>query len=508
MSASTFSERPMRRIGQLPFLVILTGVAGLSMLAPMALAVRLDDYFTARVFLQSGLLILVLTGLIAVASVNHRPRNDARRYLVALFQAFLLLPFPLALPLVFLIPEAGFFALWFEMLSSLTTTGATLFDRPTLLSEPIHLWRALVAWMGGLLMLVCAVAILAPLNLGGFEIGQGDGRRGAGGAARVTLDMSDRLVATLMRLGPVYLGVTALLALALLLAGERSFHAVVLAMSTLSTSGITGEAAGDGIGSGVVGEMLIFLFLIFAVTRASFTPGGLRALGRDHEFRLMAAFVIALPAFLFLRHWIGAYGSAAQNDLSAALSALWGAVFTTLSFLTTTGFVSLDWQAAENWSGLPAPQIVLIGLSVIGGGVATTAGGVKLLRIYALFKHGQRELQRLSFPHSVAGAGTRARRIRREGAYLAWMFFMLFAISTAVLLQALTLTGLSFEEAMAFAVSALSTTGPLAAAVLETGRDYADLNDAALALLGGAMVLGRLETLAIVALFNPDFWRA
>ena len=149
-----------------------------------------------------------------------------------------------------------------------------------------------------------------------------------------------------------------------------------------------------------------------------------------------------------------------------------------------------------------------MGLALIGGGVATTAGGVKLLRVYVLFRHGERELERLVHPNSVGGSGNEARFLRRQGAHVAWIFFMLFAISIAFIMLALSLTGIEFEPAVVLTISAISTTGPLIFVALESGLDYATLPDAAKLILSASMVLGRLETLAIIALFNPEFWRS
>jgi len=208
-----------------------------------------------------------------------------------------------------------------------------------------------------------------------------------------------------------------------------------------------------------------------------------------------------------MRHWFGALEVDDLANASAALSALWGSVFTVISFLTTTGFVSDDWGVARSWSGLSTPGILLMGLVVMGGGVATTAGGLKLLRVYALSKHGAREINRLIHPHSVAGAGRLGRRIRREGAYIAWVFFMLFILAMAAVMLALALTGLGFEQAMILAIAALSTTGPLAQIAGESPIAYIALSDAAKLILSGAMILGRMETLVLIALFNPGFWR-
>ncbi|MCB1367390.1 MAG: TrkH family potassium uptake protein [Rhodobacteraceae bacterium] len=503
----------MNMILRLPFLVILMGIASLAMLVPMALAVRLDDFFTVRVFLDCAGLFLLLTGLIALATVNFRPENTARSHLIALFVAFAGLPVMLAVPLLYLVPDAGFFRLYFEMVSCLTTTGATIFDDPARLSEPVHLWRALVGWLGGLLILVAAISIFAPLNLGGFEVYASRAASDiSGGMTRIrAADAAERLVAFGLRITPIYVTLTVLLAFGLLMSGERAFNAVILAMATLSTSGITAGTGMETSGAGAPGEVLVLLVLILTVSRLVFTAERrsltLAMLFGDKEFRLMLVFITVLPGLLFLRHWYGALEVNEQENAPAALQALWGSVFTTLSFLTTTGFVSAHWDTAQNWSGLGTPGLILLVLAVMGGGVATTAGGVKLLRIYALYKHGMREMQKLAHPSSVGGAGRAARHIRREGAYVAWLFFMLFAVASALVMLALSLAGLDFSESLVYAVAALSTTGPLVPVVLHETSGYADLNQMARAILCLAMIVGRMETLAIIALMNPEFWR-
>jgi trk system potassium uptake protein len=188
--------------------------------------------------------------------------------------------------------------------------------------------------------------------------------------------------------------------------------------------------------------------------------------------------------------------------------AFWGGLFTVASFLSTTGFVSTDWDVARSWSGLEAPGLILMGLAVFGGGVGTTAGGVKLLRVYALFIHGKREMDRLIHPSSIGGAGPAARQLRRQGAPLAWIFFMLFAFSIALGMAAFALTGQSFENALVLTIAALSTTGPLVGVAGDTALRLDLLGDAAKLVFAAAMIIGRLETLALIALLNPDFWRS
>ena len=504
----------MRRVVNLSFVTIVMGLGALAMFVPVLHALALRDWMTARSFFYSGALFLVLTVLIAIASYNTPTRNLARNHLVAMLAVLSALPLMLAVPFYEAVRNTTFLNAYFEMVSSLTTTGATLFPDPGRLAPSVHLWRAIVGWLGGYFTWLTAIAILAPMSLGGFEVtSPASVGRGARQRERTVhrTDPRERLLRFNGQLLPVYAGLTGLLWLLLILAGDTPFVAACHAMAVLSTSGVSPVGGLGAAPSGLLGELMVFFFLFFAISRQTF-GGGLRAgtfrgLGQDREFRMGLFALVAVPLLLFARHWLGAYEVAEQQNFGAALRALWGSVFTVLSFLTTTGFTSGDWAEMRNWSGLQTPGLILAGLAMTGGGVATTAGGVKLLRVYALYKHGLRELEKLYFPSSVGGAGAMARLIRREGAHIAWVFFMLFALSMAVVMAALALTGLNFEESVVLAVAALSTTGPLAGVAAEAPILYNGLGDAAKLILAATMVLGRLETLAIIALMNPGFWR-
>ena len=148
-----------------------------------------------------------------------------------------------------------------------------------------------------------------------------------------------------------------------------------------------------------------------------------------------------------------------------------------------------------------------MGLALIGGGVATTAGGVKLLRVYALYLNGLREMERLVHPSSVSREAAGHKRIQKNGAFIAWIFFMLFALSFALIAVVLSALGVPFDQSVVLSIASLATTGPLIESAAETPIRLIELNDAAKGVLCAAMVLGRLETLAIVALFTPDLWR-
>lgn len=505
------------RIANMPMFLQVLGIAALAMLVPSVHAINLENFSTARAFGYSGLLLVFLVALIALAIGPRNAEFSQRDQLLTLLATYLVLPVFLAVPMHEAIGNTAFFNTWFEMVSSLTTTGATLFDAGDgRLDASIHLWRALVGWLGGFFIWVTAVALLAPMNLGGFEVtGTAEPGENLTQLARRTRTRHamDRMGRVAWQMAPVYVGLTGTLWVLLMMAGDDEFLALCHAMSVLATSGISPLGNGSaGTSAGLAGEALILVFLCFGLTRLVLSRDAgfplARAMTRDPEFRLGLGLALAVTFALFFRHWAGAYEVNEQGNLLAGMRALWGGLFTVLSFLTTTGFVSGYWEAANAWSGLGTPGLILVGLSLIGGGVATTAGGVKLLRVYALYRHGARELSRLVHPNSVAGGGRVARGIRQQGAYIAWIFFMLFAMSLALVIVSLAAFGVRLEDAMVLSIAALSTTGPLAEVASEPAIAYAALGVPAQTILALAMVLGRLETLAIIALFNPDFWRA
>ena len=351
---------------------------------PAIFALVQDDHFTSRSFFYSATLFLFLAVLVGFALGNVRPRLDARNQLLALLASFALLPVMLAVPFYEAVRDTSFVNAYFEMVSSLTTTGATIFEDPDRLADPVHFWRAIVGWLGGFLAWVMAAAILAPMNLGGFEVassrtaGQGATRFSQLGAHATA---SERVARFSSKLLPIYSALTLILWIGLILVGDTPFVAICHAMSTLATSGISPLAGLEEANGGWAGEALIAVFFVFALSRHTFMPAQashqVHRLRQDRELRVGLFFALTIPTLLFLRHWVGAYEVDEQEKIYSVIQALWGSVFTVFSFLSTTGFESKGWTMASDWSGLRTPGVILMGLALIGGGVATTAGGVK-----------------------------------------------------------------------------------------------------------------------------------
>jgi len=504
------------RLLRLPFFPLCLGAIAVGMLVPAGFSAIDRDWPGARDFLSCAVFTGFAAATLGVALGSGTRRIGAGAELRELVACWVLIPVFAAVPMWLRTPFVGFGGAWFDMLCAFTTTGGTVYAEPDKVPPAIHLWRGIMAWFGGLMTLTAAFSVLGPRNLGGIEVSiRSDALPDAAGAGvllqgRSIAPVEDRLLRALRTVLPVYAGLTAAVGLLFSALGQSGISSAVHAMAVLSTSGISPHLQGLAAAASVQGEMCAAVFLVLASTRLTFSParrtGRLRRWTRDPELLLMGFLVAATTLALFLRHWFGALSTDTPETGIDALQALWGSIFTALSFVTTTGFVSAFWQSASDWSGLDNPGLVLLGLCAIGGGAATTAGGIKLIRGYALLRHGYRELERIAQPNSVLATGSRLRGIMREGAFLAWAFVMLYIVAIFAAVIALTMTGMSFEDALIAAIAAISNTGPAFAVVAPGDIDFPRLAESQRAILGVAMVLGRLETLAAISLFSTGTW--
>ena len=240
-----------RRLLDLPLLVILMGIACVAMLMPAGHALALRQLPVARAFFYSGLILVILTAMIAVATANHRPRTTGLSHLATVIGAYLVLPVLAAVPVHQAVPGLSFVDAWFEMISCFTTTGASVLDVAGDSLLPVHFWRAFVGWSGGFFILLSIAAVLAPLGLGGAElmVREADAR---GSLYTRIADPSQRLARMAALFFPPYVAVTACLWVGLLIAGDPALIALSHAMGAVSTSGISAADGLQGAASGVV----------------------------------------------------------------------------------------------------------------------------------------------------------------------------------------------------------------------------------------------------------------
>jgi trk system potassium uptake protein TrkH len=498
-------------------MVALMGMTAAAMVVPAALGFTLREHATARAFLYSASLLAALAGLTYLA-VRRAPGGQGvfSHPFYVLSASYLFVPLFMALPVTEATPGGlPLFDAWFEMVSAFTTTGATALEGD--LPRSLLFWRAMAGWMGGLFVLVYAGALLAPMNMGGFDIVTARSETESAlpewsrkmRATQIEMQSDSglgsnhlgRLWAYIRLIAPAYMGLTLFLWVLLSIQGTPPLVALIQAMSTLSTSGIV---APEPLGFGA--ELLVALFLAFALTRR-FWPGAIipQDAGRvwkDDELRLALGLVLAVSFGL----WAMTGASSFALAPAASLAELWGTGFTALSFLTTAGFVSTI--GAPELTAYAGPGgIVLLGLAMLGGGVATTAGGLKLLRGFALFWQAKHELEKLVHPSGMGGDGPRLRGLRGEGAFSAWLFLMVFILTLSVLVMALVLLGHPLEDALIYASAALTTTGPLADIAGPEPLSFAALSDPARGVMALGMILGRLELLLLLSVLWPRLER-
>ena len=475
------------------------------MLAPAGAALDAGEADIAGAFLLGGLAAIVLATLVGIATANSKPSARASAQFARFGMTLAGLPVLLAVPVVLAVPDAPLLDVYFEMVSCITTTGATAFAGADALHGSIHLWRGIVAWMGGFLFLAAAIGIAAAAQ---EAVWNRDAARVEADSAIAAAERRRALRA--VRLLAAYVLLTSALWSGLAILGEEPMTAMMHAMSTISTSGVSESGAVPRLGGSAAAEILVLAFLLiaassiyFAVAAGSRTAG--TAAGKQELWIAAAIAALACAMLLPLRISIPAY-PAGFEEIADLFRSVLGTAFTAVSFLTTTGFESAVAPEPPNrsWGGYGG--IVLAALALTGGGIFSTSGGIKAYRIHALARLGTAEIRRMVYPSAV-GSDLAKQGLRRDELYSVGALFMLLMIATVLVMLAVAVSGAGFETSVIVAISAVSATGPLAPAVLGSGFSYGDFGAAQQLVLAAAMVCGRLELAALITVLAASLGR-
>ena len=487
-------------------LVITVFFSGIAMIVHAFAGLIENEYNIAQAFLISGLILAVLAIFVGIALANKRPPSTVQSKLLRLATTVIFLPALLSVPLAMCMPSVPKLDIYFEMVSCLTTTGATILPEGEHLSDMIHLWRGSVAWVGGFIVLSTAISLIMPAKTaelaGSASISSG--RNAAYSRGR------NRTVRT-ARLFLAYSGATLLLWTGLAVLGENPLDSLIHAMSIISTSGVSGEGQLAMPGRTVGAEILITLFFILAVTGAFLATATSSSLARttlkSPEFWLAMAIAGLACIFVLIDQASTLPDSVSGFQVAARfIDALIGTVFTTFSFLTTTGFQSAFWVEPPGDTRGNHVGIILTFLALMGGSVISTAGGTKLLRVLALAELGMTEVRKMVHPSS-AGPASGFSGLRKEELIACGALFMLFVLSTVSVTTTLAIAGKDFEPALVIAASMVSSTGPLADTVLGSEISFGEFSDGIKLALAGAMIVGRLELVALIAILAPALRR-
>jgi trk system potassium uptake protein len=475
----------------LRILGILLMIFSLTMAIPLLISWAMGEA-AINAFL-SALSITFLSGLVIwlpVRRERHELRTRDGFIVVALFWTVLslfgALPFYLSQDLQLSMVDSIF-----ESVSGLTTTGATVITGIDLLPKSILYYRQQLQWMGGMGIIVLAVAILPMLGIGGMQLYRAE----TPGPVKDT-KLTPRITETAKALWYIYAGLTVLCLLAYWAAGMSFFDALSHSFSTVAIGGFSTHDASFGYFDSPLIEGIGIFFMIlsganFGLHFVAWQSRGVRHYLADPEFRFYACLLIVISAITC--------ATLIATHSYEPLSALRASLFEVVSIATTTGFATTGFA---NWPSM-LPFLLFL-TAFVGGCAGSTGGGMKVIRILLLSKQGLREVKRLIHPNGVFSIklGQQAVPDRVVGAI--WGFFSVYLLAFVFMLLALLATGLDQVTAWSAVGATLNNLGP---GLGDVAENYSSINDTAKGILSLSMLLGRLEVFTFLVILSPMFWR-
>jgi len=471
---------------------ILLSLFSLTQLPPLLIALWLNET-SLYAFLISFCIILI-TGLLLWLPVRNI-RTDLRLrdgfFIVVLFWAGLGVTG--AIPLILSEqPHLSIADAVFESMSGLTTTGATVITGIDYLPKSILFYRHELQWLGGMGIIVLAVAILPLLGIGGMQLYKAE----TPGPLK-DAKMTPRITETAKALWYIYLSMTVACALLYWLAGMSLFDAITHSFSTIAIGGFSTHDQSIGFFDNRAIEAIAVIFMVlsginFTLHFLAWQNTSLKPYTNDSEFKAYLTFLFAVSIVCCVYLII-------KGNYPGVTPAISEGIFQAVSIATTTGFTTARYQVWPDF--LP---VLLLFSSFVGACAVSTGGGIKVVRVLLLFRQGLREIRRLIHPNAIFTIKINNRPVPERVINAVWGFFAAYISVFALLMLLLMVTGLDQVTAFSAMAACMNNLGPGLGAVSD---HYGEINNAAKWLLCFAMLLGRLEIFTLLVLFTPAFWR-
>jgi len=471
---------------------ILLSLFSLTQLPPLLIALWLNES-SLYVFLISFFIILI-TGLflwMPVRNIHTDLRLRDGFFVVVLFWAGLGITgaIPLALSEQ---PHLSITDAVFESMSGLTTTGATVITGIDHLPKSILFYRHELQWLGGMGIIVLAVAILPLLGIGGMQLYKAE----TPGPLK-DAKMTPRITETAKALWYIYLSMTVACASLYWLAGMPVFDAVTHSFSTIAIGGFSTHDQSIGFFDNRAIEAIAVIFMVlsginFTLHFLAWQNTSIKPYINDSELKAYFTFLFAISivccAYLIIK-----------GNYPGVMPAISEGIFQAVSIATTTGFTTAQYYLWPDF--LP---VLLLFSSFVGACAVSTGGGIKVIRVLLLFRQGLREIKRLVHPNAIFTIKINNRAVPERVINAIWGYFATYISVFALLLLLLMATGLDQVTAFSAIAACINNLGPGLGSVSE---HYGNINDTAKWLLCFAMLLGRLEIFTLLVLFTPAFWR-
>ena len=465
---------------------------GLLMLVPIALSFHLRDG-AATAFDEAALVTCGTSFLMWFATRREKRDLRVRDGFLLVVMIWMLLPLYACLPLIYQL-NMTFTDAYFEAVSGLTASGATVLSGLDGLPPSINLWRSQLVWLGGMGLVVLAVAVLPLLGIGGRQMFRAE----IPGPMKDT-QLTPRIAETAKGLWGVYAGLTLACALAYRWAGMDWFDAAIHALSTLGLGGFSNYDASFGHFDSPVIEVVAIVFMLiaginFATHFLAVHGRSLRPYAYDPEaswyLAVLGASVLGIAVYLTET---GTYG-----QFSVALRY---AAFNVVSVATTTGFANTDYNL---WPAFAPLWMLFLASFVTSAG--STGGGIKMMRALVLYKQVYRELVRAMHPAAVYPVRVGGQAVSQNILFAVLAFGFIYMASIVSLTLLMTFSGLDVVTAFSAVVASINNTGP-GLNQIGPATTYAVLSDFQTWVCSFAMLLGRLEIFTLLVVLTPAFWR-
>ena len=469
---------------------VLLLILGVAMLVP-ALLDAWAGHPDWQVFLAAAFLTGFVGAALAISCWGSGENLQLRQAFVLTTTVWVTTPAFGALPFVFADLDLSYTDAFFEAMSGITTTGSTVISDLEYAPPGILIWRALLQWMGGIGIIVTAVAILPLLQVGGMQLFRME-----------SFDASEKVLPRTAQIAGaisiIYLSLSMICAFVYWAAGMPAFEAAAHAMTTIATGGFSTSDLSIGIYDSALIDYTAVGFMIIGSLPFLLYFQALRgqplALWQDSQVRWFFSILLAAVGFMVL-YQVG------ENRLPLD-QAIRYTVFNVTSILTGTGYTTDDYG---QWGGFAVVMFFFV--MFIGGCAGSTSCGIKVFRFQVLYAAARSQMSRLLQPHGVFVANFNRRPIPESVMDSVMSFFFLFILSFAVMAVALSFMGLDFITAVSGAGTAIANVGPGLGDVIGPSGTFAPLPDMAKWLLALGMLLGRLELLTVMVLFTRAFWR-
>jgi len=444
-----------------------------------------------QIFMMSGGVSILAGVLMVSSSWTGDISFDIRQGFLLTTTSWVLISVVSAIPFLFADLEIDTTDAFFEAISGLTTTGSTVLSGLDDMPPGLLLWRSLLQWIGGIGIIVTAVAMLPFLRVGGMQL--------------FRMESSDKSEKILPRagqiagvIGLIYLGLTALCAISYALAGMTGFEAVNHAMTTLSTGGFSTSDQSMGHFKAPAIHWISTVFMLLGGLPFALYAKALRGKWKDlfQNSQVQSFVYFLLLVILCLSAWL----SITQGI--PVLEALRLTAFNVVSVVTTTGYASADYSL---WGSFPV--VIFFFLTCIGGCTGSTAGGIKIFRFEIMYKIIRQQLHSMLHPSGVFIVQYNSRSFPTEVMKSIGIFVSQFCAIIVLMTFLLSLAGLDFTTSVTGAVTAIANVGPGLGEIIGPTGNFSSLPDSAKWILSVGMLVGRLEILTVLVLFTRNFWR-